>query len=179
MKVQVLYVSKTGNTEELAKSIYHAVPIPSKDIKQMDSCCESKDAETYFIGFWTNRGTGSLEILDYLSELHGKNIALFGTCGMGCDTAYYQKIIHNIEAFIPDDNHYFGTFLCQGKMSIHIRRKYEQMDNPANHEQIQKMIQNFDEGLLHPNGEDLKSAEQFTKDVFEKIERLRKQENKK
>lgn len=38
--------------------------------------------DIYFIGFWTDRGSASVEVLDYLGSLQGKKIALFGTCGM-------------------------------------------------------------------------------------------------
>ena len=176
MKVQVLYVSGTGNTEKIAESIYRAIPDAAKDIKRLDSCSEKRSADTYFIGFWANRGTASMEVLDYLSELHGKNIALFGTCGMGCDPAYYKKIENSVAAFIPDDNQYLGAFLCQGKMPMRIREKYEHMLTVENEAQVQKLIHNFDTALLHPNADDFANAAHFTDSVFEQIKYLRKQE---
>ena len=83
MKTQVLYKSRTGNTEMLAKTIFEAIPGNSKDIALLDGQTNYDMADLYFIGFWTDRGTASVEVLDYLGSLEGKKIALFGTCGMG------------------------------------------------------------------------------------------------
>ena len=53
MKIQVIYASNTGNTEQIAKAVYKAIPDPSKDIQRMSAFREDPDAETYFVGFWT------------------------------------------------------------------------------------------------------------------------------
>ena len=77
MQYEVLFVSQTGNTEKLAKAIYEAIPDKDKEIQRLNQDTPLDLAETYFIGFWTNHGTCSFEVLDYLSDLHQKNIALF------------------------------------------------------------------------------------------------------
>ena len=79
MKTQVLYKSRTGNTEMLAKTIFEAIPGNSKDIALLDGQTNYDMADLYFIGFWTDRGTASVEVLDYLGSLEGKKIDLFGT----------------------------------------------------------------------------------------------------
>ena len=72
MKTQVLYKSRTGNTEMLAKTIFEAIPGNSKDIALLDGQTNYDMADLYFIGFWTDRGTASVEVLDYLGSLEGK-----------------------------------------------------------------------------------------------------------
>ncbi len=168
MKYRVLYVSKTGNTEKLAKAVYEAIPDSSKDIQRLTNNIDLDDTETLFIGFWTNRGTCSVEVLDFLSELHGKNIALFGTCGMGKLKAYYDKIATQVSAFIPEDNIYMGTFLCQGKMPMHIREKYESYLEDKDSDEIRAMLSNFDQAIFHPNQEDFDNASKFVKSVIAK-----------
>ncbi len=123
MKTQVLYKSRTGNTEKLAKAIFAAVPGSDKDIARLDGQTDYDMADIYFIGFWTDRGSASVEVLDYLGSLQGKRIALFGTCGMGESPEYFKKIEENIRVFIEDDNEYLGAFICQGKMPIQVREK--------------------------------------------------------
>jgi len=169
LKTQVLYVSGTGNTERIAEAIYREIPGFSKDIKKLDSCFEKYSADVYFIGFWANRGSASVEILDLLSDLHGKNIALFATCGMGKDREYYRKIENSVAAFIPDDNRYLGAFFCQGKMPMQVRRKYEQMENSQNAGQMAHMLRNFDEALLHPDREDLANARTFVSSIYQQF----------
>lgn len=171
MKTQVLYKSRTGNTEMLAKSIFEAIPGTCKDIALLDGQTNYDMADLYFIGFWTDRGTASVDVLDYLGSLEGKKIALFGTCGMGNRPEYYKKLEDNIKVFIEDDNEYLGTYICQGKMPISVRQKYVDMKNEKNARQVNAMIQNFDLAMLHPDKEDLYKARVFVNQVFEKIKR--------
>lgn len=170
MQCEVLFVSQTGNTEKLAKAVFEAIPNGSKEIQRLTKDTKLGLAETYFIGFWTNRGCCSYEVLDYISELHGKNIALFGTCGMGSASEYYREIEKKVSAFIPEDNEYLGAFLCMGKMPMKIRLKYEQaLECGGNDNAIYQMIRNFDEALLHPNQEDLDGIKKFVDSIMKRI----------
>lgn len=169
MRTQVLYKSRTGNTEKIAKAIYEAIPEADKDIARLDGETDYEMGDIYFIGFWTDRGSASVDVLDYLSALQGKKIALFGTCGMGDDPMYFKKIEENIRVFIEDDNEYLGTFLCQGKMPIQVREKYVKMRDSQNAAQIDSMIRNFDMAMLHPDSTDLQHAREFVKHIYESI----------
>lgn len=166
MGVQIIYTSRTGNTEKLAEAVFAAVPVKEKNVKRIEERTERDDGELYLIGFWTDRGTASAEILDLLSGLHGKKVALFGTCGMGNDPDYYKRILNSIAAFIPDDCEYLGGFLCQGKMPIQVRQRYESMREVSDDGRIDRMIRNFDEALLHPDRDDLRAAAEFVKSLF-------------
>ena len=110
-------------------------------------------------------------MLDYLGSLQGKKIALFGTCGMGESPEYFKKIEENIRVFIEDDNEYLGAFICQGKMPIQVREKYNRMRNGDNDRQIDTMIRNFDMAMLHPDMDDLEHAAQFVSKIYESLEK--------
>ena len=72
--------------------------------------------------------------------------------------------------WIPDDCEYLGTFLCQGKMPMQIRAKYEiPMEDPKQEIWRKKMLKNFDEGLFHPNETDLEHAREFVERVLKSI----------
>lgn len=115
MGVQIVYTSRTGNTEKLAEAVFAAVPVKEKNVKRIEERTERDDGEMYLVGFWTDRGTASSEILDLLGNLHGKKVALFGTCGMGNVPEYYDRILNGVAAFIPEDCEYLGGFLCQAR----------------------------------------------------------------
>lgn len=169
MQTIVIYSSQTGNTRKLATQIFAAIPGDSKDLKNIDEYRE-KDAELYFVGFWVDRGDCDEKTAALLSGLHGKKIALFGTCGMGNDPAYYQKVIDRVKTWIPEDNEYMDAFLCQGKMPIQVRRRYEEMAKSGqNTEQIQAMIRNFDRAMLHPDRADEAAAADFAGQVWKRI----------
>lgn len=174
MKTQILYTSRTGNTEKVAKAIFEAVPGKSKDIARLDAATGYDMGDIYFIGFWTDRGTASMEVLDYLGSLQGKKIALFGTCGMGGNPEYFKKIEESIRVFIEDDNEYLGAFLCQGKMPISVREKYVKMKNQDNEKQVNAMLNNFDRAMLHPDEDDLKNAKCFVAEIYDRLKKEEK-----
>lgn len=90
----VLYQSESGNTKKIAASIFSRLPGNSKDLIDIDTDKTIPEANVYFIGFCVHRGSCSMEVSDFLSDLSGKQIALFGTCGMG--------IPRNIIRILPD-----------------------------------------------------------------------------
>ncbi len=166
MKYQVVYMSNTGNTEMIAKRIFADLPGQDKDIVRFEPDVRIPEADVYFIGFWIHKGTCSMNLLDFISELHGKKIALFGTCGMGADLKYYKRLSEDVEAWIADDSECLGTFLCQGKMPMSVRNRYEGMSGQGNDDMIRKMIQNFDSALTHPDKNDLQHAAEFVQKVI-------------
>ena len=112
----VLYQSESGNTKKIAASIFSRLPGNSKDLIDIDTDKTIPEANVYFIGFCVHRGSCSMEVSDFLSDLSGKQIALFGTCGMGDSPEYYKDIAGRVSAWIEADNDYLGYFICQGKM---------------------------------------------------------------
>ena len=147
MDYMVVYSSKTGNTKKIATEIFSALPGMSKDMQSMREY-RGKDADVFFIGFWVNRGTCDISVIEMMSGLHGKKIALFGS----------------------DDCEYLGTFLCQGKMPMQVRGNYEiPMEDPKQEVWRKKMLQNFDEGLFHPNEDDLWQAREFVEQVLSRV----------
>ncbi|MBQ4417470.1 MAG: flavodoxin, partial [Butyrivibrio sp.] len=81
-KFVVIYASETGNTRTVAQEIFSAIRSEDKEIVDIRSFNGRLDADVYFIGYWVNHLTCSIEIMDLLSSLHGKHVALFATCGL-------------------------------------------------------------------------------------------------
>lgn len=163
MDYMVVYSSKTGNTKKIATEIFSALPGMSKDMQHIEEY-KGKDADMFFVGFWVDRGTCDMSVIEMLSRLHGKKVALFGTCGLGHDAEYYKMIEQKVEVWVPDDCEYLGAFLCQGKMPMRLRENYEiPMEDPRQEAWRRQMLRNFDEGLFHPNEEDVRKAREFVK----------------
>ncbi|MEI3333833.1 flavodoxin [Dorea longicatena] len=166
----VLYQSGSGNTKKIAASIFSRLPGNSKDLIDIDTDKTIPEANVYFIGFCVHRGSCSLEVSDFLNDLSGKQIALFGTCGMGDSPEYYKDIAGRVSAWIEADNDYLGYFICQGKMPQKVRMKYESMRNDENNDQIDRFIQNFDLALTHPDDLDVEHAKVFVDHILKKIQ---------
>ena len=50
MGVQIVYTSRTGNTEKLAEAVFAAVPVKEKNVKRIEERTERDDGEMYLVG---------------------------------------------------------------------------------------------------------------------------------
>jgi len=171
----VVYDSETGNTKKIATEIFASLPGMSKDLINLHERTDFPEAKIYFVGFCVHRGTCRLEIGNFLSGLSGKSVALFGTCGAGNSPEYYKEIASSVRIWLEDDNHYLGSFICQGKMPLAVRQKYESLLNTPKDcdcHQIRRQLQNFDEAMIHPTRTDLENAALFATECIEKVKSL-------
>ena len=164
MKAAVVFESRTGNTGLLANTIASALG---------DSCvlCTALvgegptrsigDADTVFVGFWTDRGTCSPALMDFLETLSGKDVFLFGTAGFGGNQEYFDEVLGKVSAYIPDETRLIGSYMCQGKMPHAVRERYESMLSEMEIDEeiarINAMIDNWDHAACHPDENDLET----------------------
>ena len=78
MSYAIVFSSKTGNTELLADTLHSCLP-------QADCCYfgnpnpAAMEADTLYVGFWTDKGKADESSSDFLKQLRGKQVFLFGT----------------------------------------------------------------------------------------------------
>ena len=90
MKNAVVFSSKTGNTKQLADEIRNV--LPEETIKYFGSPETAPlDADSYYVGFWTDKGHCNAEIGTFLKKIKDKEVFLFGTAGFGGDTEGRKK----------------------------------------------------------------------------------------
>ena len=122
----VLYQSETGNTKKIAATIFSRLPGNSKDLIDITTDKPIPEAEVYFIGFCVHRGTCSMAVSDFINDLSGKQIALFGTCGMGNAPEYYKAIENSLDRDgqrLPGLLHLPGQDAPEGTPEIRIHEK--------------------------------------------------------
>ena len=153
MNYSIVYSSPTGNTEKLASAIAEALP--------QERCLYFGKPEGYidaplvFVGFWTDKGTCDSTALEFLKTLKDKKVFLFGTAGFGGSAEYYEKILRTAQGDMDSSNTVIGTYMCQGKMPMSIRQRYEKMlTATAADLKIQEQIENFDRAASHPDQTD-------------------------
>ena len=73
-------------------------------------------------------------------------------------------------------NEYLGAFLCCGKMPGQVLERYKMMQEMEDSPRIRKMIQVYEEGMLHPDEADLDRAARFTREVLEKLQKAQTDE---
>ncbi|WP_035778632.1 flavodoxin family protein [Butyrivibrio sp. MC2013] len=169
----VVYASTSGNTEKIAREIFNALPGSDNDKKIINvrEWTGQLKAHTYFIGYWANCGTCSMEVIDLISSLHDSNVAFFGTCGLGGDENHYRKLEQAGLAWLSSDNHYLGSYFCQGRMVPDIREKYESYRCKITDEQYQALIDNYEKAKTHPDRQDLLRANVFASDIASSLPR--------
>lgn len=154
MKYAVVFSSRTGNTELLARAIREVLP-EQECVYFGTPDPTALAADTIYAGFWTDKGTCDEATAAFLRTLEGKRVFLFGTAGFGGDSAYFDKILTAAGKNLPDTAIKIGQFMCQGKMPAAVRRRYEAMEESPRR---QLMLENFDRAVSHPDAQDLKRA---------------------
>ena len=156
MKCAIVYSSKTGNTKMLAEVIQQTVA--KEDVIYFGQPSQhALEADQIYVGFWTDKGQCNDEIARFLKTLENKKVFLFGTAGFGQDPAYFEKIIDKTKKYMKDSNTLMDTYMCQGKMPMSVRARYEKMPHIPN---IKKLIENFDQALTHPDAQDLQNLKE-------------------
>ena len=120
-----------------------------------------------YIGFWTDRGSCDKDTADFLKKITDQKVFLFGTAGFGGEQAYYDRILRSAAKLLPASCSIIGSFLCQGRMPMSVRQRYEKMlKSPIKPPNLQSMIENFDKALSHPDEADLAAAEAAALQAF-------------
>lgn len=171
LKNLVVYSSETGNTKKLAEEIYNSISpkYGEKKLVNIRSWNGTLDAENYYIGFWVNRGSCSLEIIDLISSLHNKNVAFFGTCGLANNDDYYRSLEQNALVWLDRDNYFLGSYFCRGKMNPYIRDNYEACREKYGDHKVDLLLRVYEESLSHPNRDDLLKAHLFAEKIQKSI----------
>ena len=118
------------------------------------------------VGFWTDKGTCDESTAQFLQQLENKQVFLFGTAGFGGSAEFFQQILNRVMQNLAPSNVVLGTWMCQGKMPMAVRKRYESMQEQQP-EQMKMMIDNFDRALSHPDEADLAALQQAVQNVVE------------
>lgn len=155
MKYAIYYNSVTGNTKMLAD---HILSQMKEDCLYSGNADDPKieEADLVFIGFWTDKGRCSDSVIELLKKIKNKKLFLFGTAGFGGSPEYFERILSNVEKYADPSCEVVGCYMCQGKMPMSVRDRYQKMhDSDPQNEQFQSLLDNFDQAQKHPNQEDL------------------------
>ena len=109
-------------------------------------------ADVVFVGFWCDKGSCSPAVQHFLQGLAGKRVFLFGTCGFGESDEYFAQILDRVRAYLPADAQCIGGAMCQGKMGVGVKRRYEGMlEKDPENAQARMLIDNWNKAQSHPN----------------------------
>ena len=98
-KIAIIYKSLTGNTRQVAEAIRDA--LGGEEIVYFGEPKPDIVADLYFVGSWTDKGSCDGTVGEYLKQLEGKKLAVFGTAGYGGSREYYQKPVRVFSSVPP------------------------------------------------------------------------------
>ena len=168
MKIAIIFESKTGNTEMIARAMCDEL---RDNVVYFGAPHEEIEADVYVVGSWIDKGSVVTPISTLLSGLRDKSIACFCTAGFGQSEEYARRIMERVETIIDSSNRIIGVFVCQGKMRPETRERYIRLihENPDD-AQLRVAIENFDKASTHPDDEDITRAKAFIRDVVSRVE---------
>lgn len=151
MSYAIVYSSRTGNTELLARAIQSA--LPAEDCLYFGGPdAAALAADRLYVGFWTDKGSCDEALAAFLATVEHKEVFLFGTAGFGSQPAYFQAVLKRVQANLGQGCTLVGSYMCQGKMPQAVRDRYAAMEESPRRT---AMLENFDQALSHPDQEDL------------------------
>lgn len=162
MKYAVVYQSKTGNTKLLAQEIFNTIESQEKEICDIDGASEIPVADVYFVGFGIHNNSCSMDIAEAMEHIGQAKIILFTTCGYTPTDKYKEKLVKNLEVWLPEDSEYIDMFLCQGKVEPD-RKQIMISHMPHAEDKLKHM---FNMGETHPDADDLNAVREFTRKVI-------------
>lgn len=131
---------------------------------------QASGADVVFVGFWCDKGSCSPAVQHFLQGLAGKRVFLFGTCGFGESDEYFAQILERVRAYLPVDARFIGGAMCQGKMGMGVKRRYEGMlEKDPENAQTRMLIGNWNKAQSHPNKDDVSRIAAAAKEALEGI----------
>lgn len=156
-RIMIVCESLTGNTTMLAEALRAHLQLGSERVCSPIHA-EPDSSDIFFVGSWTDKGGCAANTAAFLEKLEGKKVFLFGTCGFGRSKAYYDTVYRRFADHLGSGNQILGHYFCQGKMPESVLRRYEAMKaaNPESN-RWDEWIDNYNQALNHPDGNDLQS----------------------
>lgn len=156
---------------ENGQSVNAAASAPAESTSSTSTIAtQASEADVVFVGFWCDKGSCNPAVQHFLQGLAGKRVFLFGTCGFGESDEYFAQILDRVRAYLPADAQYIGGAMCQGKMGMGVKRRYEGMlEKDPENAQARMLIDNWNKAQSHPNEDDVSRIAAAAKEALEGI----------
>lgn len=157
MRHLLVYSSRTGNTEKVARAV-HAVLPPGTLIFDIKNAPAPDEYDCLSLGFWVHQAKPDPRMWNYMENITNKKVAIFGTMASYPDSDHAKKVIQNAYERL-NNNAILGHFLCQGKLTS--KRLDECMSgNKANlhHPLTPERRARLIEASRHPNEDDFRAV---------------------
>ena len=150
-EVAVIYSSRTGNTEKVAKHLAEALGATCHSVKDTSAVPEGADL---CVGTWIDRGTADAGARKYIESLHGRRVFLYGTLGAEPESEHAEKCIANIRALFDPSNEILGAILVQGAIDPMLIEMFKSMPKDNVHAFSEENAARYAAAASHPDEND-------------------------
>ena len=147
-EVAVIYSSRTGNTEKVAKQLAEALGATCHSVKDTSAVPEGADL---CVGTWIDRGTADAGAKKYIESLRGRRVFLYGTLGAEPESEHAEKCIANIRALFDPSNEILGAILVQGAIDPMLIEMFKSMPKDNVHAFTEENAARYATAASHPD----------------------------
>lgn len=155
MKTMIVYSSRTGNTEKIARAILETLP-EDTEIYPVDKAPSPDGYDRLLIGFWADKGRVDDQARQYMTIVKNKQVGLFATLGAQPESKHALDILASAREQLTG-NTIFGEFICQGKIDPSL---IKMMEASGAHPMTPERLKLHEEAKNHPNEEDCRNAQE-------------------
>ena len=154
--ILIVYDSKTGNTEKVAKALAEAAGERCV-LAQVEAAPAAYDFAVVVAGYWVDKGAPNAKMKKYLENLHGKKVVLFAD--PASDHAVSSLV--NAGVLMNKDCKVLGTLSIRGAIDPALIAMMRKMPAGSPHSPSPESEARWAAAASHPDAADLAKAKSF------------------
>ena len=158
--ILIVYDSKTGNTEKVAKALAEAAGARCI-LAKVDEAPSAEAFALIVAGFWVDRSAPNAKMKKYLSTLHNKKLVLFQTLGAEPESDHAVSALVNAGVALNSDCKVLGALSIRGAIDPALIEMMRKMPAGGAHSASRESEARWAAASTHPDAEDLAKARSF------------------
>lgn len=158
--ILIVYDSKTGNTEKVAKALAESAGERCV-LAKVDEAPAADAFAVVVAGFWVDKGAPNAKMKKYLEELHGKKLVLFQTLGADPASDHAVTALVNAGVALNKDCKVLATLSIRGAIDPALIAMMRKMPTGSPHSPSPESEARWAAAASHPDAEDLAKAKAF------------------
>lgn len=171
--ILIVYDSKTGNTEKVAKALAEAAGARAL----LCRCSEAPAADAFsvvFAGYWVDRGMPNASMKKYLPTLKNKKVVLFQTLGAEPKSEHAMASVANAGKLLDASNNVLGVLSFRGAIDPQLIAMMRKIPAGSPHAPSPEAEARWAAAASHPDAQDLQEAHDYMANFLDMFERFYK-----
>lgn len=156
----IVYSSKTGNTEIVAKKFYE-VAGERCDLAAVKQVPVVDDYKVIFAGYWVDKGEPDKDMQEFLQTLDNKKVVLFQTLGAEAYSEHGISSLANAGRYLSTGCKVVGTLSIRGAIDPKLIETMMKMPEGHSHAPTEESKKRWKDASTHPDEADLQAAGEY------------------